>query len=116
MYSAKICSTEQGSTKLDVPELETGGSSISRGSDDLGETMAAKPVDWRTPLIRYLENPDYVIDTKVRQQALKYVLLDHNLHRRTIDDLLLGCLGSDQSIIDMEEFMMKYALHINRLI
>jgi hypothetical protein len=30
---------------------------------------------------------------------LKYVVLDNTLYRRTIDDLLLKCLGSDQSKI-----------------
>jgi hypothetical protein len=116
MYNAKICSVEPSSAKPDVPELETGWSGISRGSDDLGETATAEPVDWRTPLIYYLENSSHVIDTKVRRQALKYILLDCDLHRRTIDDLLLRCLGSDQSNIDMGEFLMKYALHISQLI
>jgi hypothetical protein len=116
MHSAKICSTKQSSAKLDVLELKTGGSGISRGSDDLSETTAVEPVDWRTPLIHYLENHGHVIDTKVEWQALKYILLDHDLHRRTIDDLLLGCLSSNQSNIDMGEFMMKYALHISQLI
>jgi hypothetical protein len=116
MHSAKICSAELGSAEQNVPELEIGGSGISRGSDDLGESVATEPIDWRTPLIRYLENPGHVIDTKVRRQDLKYALLDHDLHCRTIDDFLLGCLGSDQSNIDMGEFMMKYALHISRFI
>jgi hypothetical protein len=52
-------------------------------------------------MIRYLENPDHVIDMKLQQQALKYVLLDRDLHRRTIDGLLLRCLGSDQSKVAM---------------
>jgi hypothetical protein len=115
MHSAKMCYAKPSSTKPDVPESETGGFSISRGSDDLGETTAAEHVDWRTPLIHNLENLGHVINTKVRRQALKYVLLDRDLHCRTIDDLLLGCLGSDKSNIDMGEFMMKYALHISRL-
>jgi hypothetical protein len=34
---------------------------------------------------------------------LKYVILDNTLYRRTIDGLLLKCLGSDQSKIAMEE-------------
>jgi hypothetical protein len=85
---AKIYSAGTSSAKPDGPELETGGSGISRGSDDLSETMMAKPVDWRTPLIHYLENHGHVIDTKVVRQALKYILLDHELQRRTIDDFL----------------------------
>jgi hypothetical protein len=35
--------------KTDVSESETGGSGISRGSDDLDEIAIAKPEDWRTP-------------------------------------------------------------------
>jgi transposase InsO family protein len=36
-------------------------------------------------------------------QALKYVMLDNTLYRRTIDGLLLKCLGSDQSKIVIGE-------------
>jgi hypothetical protein len=63
MHSAKICFVEPTSTKLDVPESETGGSGISKGSYNLGETTTTKHVDWRTPLIHYLENPGHVINT-----------------------------------------------------
>jgi hypothetical protein len=59
--------------------------------------------DWRTPLICYLENPGHIADRKVRQQALKYVVLDNTLYSQTIDGLLLRCLGSDQSKIAMGE-------------
>jgi hypothetical protein len=57
--------------------------------------MMADADDWRTLLICYLENPSHIADRKVRQQALKYVVLDNTLYRQTIDDLLLRCLGSD---------------------
>jgi hypothetical protein len=40
-----------------------------------------EPEDWRTPLVCYLKNVDHVIDRKVRQQVLKYILLDHGLYR-----------------------------------
>jgi hypothetical protein len=59
--------------------------------------------DWRTHLVRYLENPGHIADRKVRQQALEYVILDNSLYRQTIDGLLLKCLGSDQSKIAMGE-------------
>jgi hypothetical protein len=61
------------------------------------------PDDWRTPLVRYLDNPGHIADRKVRWKALKYVMLDNTLYRRTIDGLLLKCLGSDQSNIAMGE-------------
>jgi hypothetical protein len=116
MDNAKICSAELSLANPDVPKSETGGSGISRCLDDLGETAMTEPVDWRTPLICYLENPGHVIDIKVRRQALKYVLLDHDLHRRTIDGFLLRCLSSYQSKVDMGEFMMKYALHTSQFV
>jgi hypothetical protein len=61
------------------------------------------PNDWRTPLIRYLKNLGHIADRKVRCQALKYVILSNSLYRRTIDGLLLKCLGTDQSKIAMGE-------------
>jgi hypothetical protein len=85
-HKVTICSTEPSSAKLHGPIYKTGGSGISRIADKI---MTGETVDWRTPLIHYFENRCHVIDTKVRWQALKYVLLDHDLHRRTIDAFLL---------------------------
>jgi hypothetical protein len=45
MHNAKICSAEPSSAKSDVPKSETGGSGISRGSNDLDETVMAEPED-----------------------------------------------------------------------
>jgi hypothetical protein len=49
--------------------------------------------DWRTPMLRYLENPSHI--------AHRNVVHDNTLYHRTIDDLLLKCLGSGQSKIAM---------------
>jgi hypothetical protein len=65
--------------------------------------MMIGPNDWRTPLVHYLENPGHIADRKVQSQALKYVMVDNTLYRRTINGLLLKCLGSDQSRIAMGE-------------
>jgi hypothetical protein len=65
--------------------------------------MMADRDDWRTPLVRYLENSSHIIDRKVQRQGLKYIFLDNILYCQTIDDLLLKCLGSDQSKIAMGE-------------
>jgi hypothetical protein len=45
MHSAKICSAGPSLAKSDGLELETGGSNISRGLDDLSETMMVDPED-----------------------------------------------------------------------
>jgi hypothetical protein len=103
MCSATICSAEPSSMKLDGPVSETRGSKISRNSDQTSEMMTADPDDWRTPLVRYLENTGHITDRKVRHQALKYVMFDNTLYRQTIDGLLLKYMGSDQSKIAMGE-------------
>jgi hypothetical protein len=46
--------------------------------------------DWRTLLLRYLHNPSAKVDKSVRQ-------------RRTAEDLLLKCFGSDQARVAMRE-------------
>ena len=60
-------------------------------------------VDWRVPLINHLKDPSQTRDRKVRRQALKYTMLNNELHRRPIDVLLLKCLDSDQSRLVMGE-------------
>jgi hypothetical protein len=75
MHSATVCSAEPSSAQLDVPVSETGGSKISRISDVASKTTMVDPDDWRTPLVRYLENPSHIANRKVRRQALKYVVL-----------------------------------------
>jgi hypothetical protein len=96
MCNTTIYSAEPSSAKLDGPVFETRGSKISRISDGLSETMMTDLDDWRTPLVRYLENPSHIVDRKVRQ-ALKYIMLDNTLYCQTIDGLLLKCLDLDQS-------------------
>jgi hypothetical protein len=103
MHSATVCSSEPNSTKPDVLIYETGGFRISSILDEASKMTTADPDDWRAPLIRYLENPGHITDRKVWWQALKYVVLDNTLYRRTIDGLLLKCLCSDQSKIAMGE-------------
>jgi hypothetical protein len=73
------------------------------------------PDDWRTPLVRYLENPGHIAGSKVRRQALKYDMLDNTLYRRTINGLLLKCLSLDQSRIPMERFIKVFVVLINHL-
>jgi hypothetical protein len=53
--------------------------------------------------LRYLHDPSSKIDKSVQQSAFKYVLHNDELYRRTIEDLLLKCLGSDQARVAIEE-------------
>jgi hypothetical protein len=101
MCSVTICSAEPSSAELDGLVSKTGGSRISRISDESSEPMTVDSDDWRTPLVCYLENHGHIANRKVQRQAFKYVMLDNTLYRRTIDGLLLKCLGLNQSKIAM---------------
>jgi hypothetical protein len=59
--------------------------------------------DWRTPLIKYLQDPKSMSDRKVQQWAIKFILDGNELYCRTVDDLLLKCLGPDQARLAMAE-------------
>ncbi|CAN6688414.1 unnamed protein product [Malus baccata var. baccata] len=59
--------------------------------------------DWRSPIIHHLEDPSSPTSKKNRQQATKYVLWAKDLLRKTPDDLLLKCLGQEESMRVMAE-------------
>jgi hypothetical protein len=103
MHSATVYFAKPSLAKPDVPVSETRGSRISNISDKASKLMTVDPDDWRTLLVRYLENPGHIAARKVWRQALKYVVFDNTLYHHTIDGLLLKCLGSDQSKIAMGE-------------
>jgi hypothetical protein len=59
--------------------------------------------DWRHDILEHLSNPSKVKSKKICQQALKYMLVDDELHRRTVDGVLLKCLSKEQSRVTMGE-------------
>jgi ribonuclease HI len=59
--------------------------------------------DWRTPIINYLRNPSVRTDKNIRRTAFKYVLMSDQLYRRTVNDVLLKCLGPNDAILAMDE-------------
>jgi hypothetical protein len=65
VHSATICSTKPSSAEQNSPVFEIEGSGISRTSNETSKITRAGPDDWRTPLVRYLENPDHIADRKV---------------------------------------------------
>jgi hypothetical protein len=101
MHNATVYSAKPSFAEPDIPVFETGASRISGISDEASKMMTANHDDWRTPLVRYLENPGHISNRKAQRQALKYIELDDTLYRQTIDGLLLKCLGSEQSKIAM---------------
>jgi hypothetical protein len=59
--------------------------------------------DWRTPVTNYLRNPSIRTDKNIRRTSFKYVLMSDKLYRRTVNDVLLKCLGPDDAILAMAE-------------
>ena len=71
--------------------------------DVTSSNVGADLEDWRTPLLKYLRDQSAKMDKSVRRSAFKYVLHNNELYRRTAEDLLLKCLGSDQTRVAMGE-------------
>jgi len=82
--------------------------------------------DWRKEIIDYLKDPSKKVERRIRFQATKYVLLEDELYYRTIDGILLRCLGDDEAKSLMGEihegvcgahqsaFKMKWMIRRNR--
>jgi hypothetical protein len=60
-------------------------------------------IDWRLPLLECIRDPEKAMDKKVKLQVLKYRLLDDDLYWRTIDGVLLKCLGEEQAKVAVRE-------------
>jgi len=63
----------------------------------LNTISAVSADDWRKEIIDYLKDPSKRVERRVRFQATKYVLLEDELYYRTIDGVLLKCLGDDEA-------------------
>ena len=48
-------------------------------------------------------DPGHGAERNIRRLAFKYILIDGELYRRTIEDVLLRCLDSDQARVAMGE-------------
>jgi hypothetical protein len=59
--------------------------------------------DWRLPLLRCIRDPRKTADKKVKQQVLKYTSIDDEIYLRTIDGVLLKCLGEEQAKVAVQE-------------
>jgi hypothetical protein len=60
-------------------------------------------IDWRLPLLKCIRDPKKRTDKKVKWQVLKYTSIDDELYRRTIDGMLLKCLGEEQAKVAVQK-------------
>jgi hypothetical protein len=60
-------------------------------------------IDWKLPCLECIRDPRKTMDKKVKWQVLKYTSLDDDLYQRTIDGVLLKCLGEEQAKVAIRE-------------
>jgi hypothetical protein len=53
--------------------------------------------DWRKGIVDYLENPSRKVSRKIRYKAIKFVLLDGRLFYKSLNGVLLQCLGLEEA-------------------
>jgi ribonuclease HI len=59
--------------------------------------------DWRKEIVDYLENPSRKVSRKLKYKAIKFVLLDGRLFYKSLDGVLLQCLGPEEAKKMMSE-------------
>jgi hypothetical protein len=59
--------------------------------------------DWRKEIVDYLKNPSRKVFRKLRYKAIKFVLLDGRLFYKSLDGVLLQCLGQEEAKKMMSE-------------
>lgn len=58
---------------------------------------------WRTPILNLLKNPSLKTERKKKLRSLRYVLIDGQLYKKSVDGLLLKCLSKHESMLVMAE-------------
>jgi hypothetical protein len=53
--------------------------------------------DWRKEIVDYLKYPPRKVSRKLRYKAIKFILLDDNLFYKSLDGVLLRCLGPEEA-------------------
>jgi hypothetical protein len=54
-------------------------------------------------IVDYLENPSRKVSRKLRYKAIKFVLLDERSYYKSMDGVLLQCLGKEEANRMMSE-------------
>ena len=70
---------------------------------EIAETQPDGNKDWRLGLKQYLSNPSSKTKYKLKQKALKYVLVDDELFKRSQEVLLLKCVNDVEAKRIMHE-------------
>ena len=61
------------------------------------EVQFLEPRDWRADIFNYLKDSARGAPRRIRFKAMKYVLIGDDMFYRTLEGLLLKCLGPSES-------------------
>ncbi|XP_072071877.1 uncharacterized protein [Arachis hypogaea] len=61
------------------------------------------PKDWRVPIVKYLKNPSFSVDRKLKYKAQSYVLMNNALFKKSVDGNFLTCLGDKEAYLALAE-------------
>ena len=87
-----------------IPKMHNEEANTQAASDDKPiTTLELSANDWRKEIICYPKNPSQKVSRQQIYKATKYVLLEDDLYYRTIDGVLLRCLGVEDSKVLMGE-------------
>jgi hypothetical protein len=64
--------------------------------------------------LKCIREPRKTTDKKVKRQVLKYTSIDDEIYQRTIDGVLLKCLGEEQLRRQFRKSMMEFVEHTSR--
>jgi ribonuclease HI len=71
--------------------------------------------DWRADIFNYLKDSARWASRRIRYKAMRYVLIGDEMFYRTLEGLLLMCLGRSNPIGSCMKFMKERVGLINRL-
>ncbi|XP_050915881.1 uncharacterized protein LOC127130975 [Lathyrus oleraceus] len=87
-------------TRLSPTDLES--TQLGYANKEEFEVLAIDTLidtDWRNPIINYLKDPSTDTERKTKYRALSYVLIGNELFKKTLEGILLKCLGESEAYL-----------------
>ena len=85
----------QNTEANDLAQMASGYKDVAGGADV--QVQFLEPDDWRADIFNYLKDPARGAPKRIRYKAMKYVLIGDDMFYRTLEGLLLKCLGPAES-------------------
>jgi hypothetical protein len=85
----------QNTEANDLAQTASGYKDVADGADFQVQFM--EPDDWRADIFNYLKDSARGAPKRIRYRAMKYVLIGDDMFYRTLEGLLLKCLGPAES-------------------